>query len=92
MEIEEKSFRTREKKNEKKEYKKLGKNLNETPQKIQKKKFHFNHKWHCFHVWLLHVGIKCSTIINNCHNKQYMHVTHTIGVSFGNSKPLQTWC
>ncbi len=25
-------------------------------------------------------------------NKQYMHVTHTIGVSFGNSKPLQTWC
>ncbi len=60
--------------------------------KIQKKKFHFNHKWHSFYMWVLHVGIKSSSIISICHNRQYLHVTHTIGVSFGNSKPLHTWC
>jgi hypothetical protein len=43
-------------------------------------------------MWVLRVGIKSSTIISIFHNQQYMHVTHTIGVSFGNSKPLQTWC
>jgi len=20
------------------------------------KRFHFDHKWHCFHMWVLHVG------------------------------------
>jgi len=62
------------------------------PPKNSKKIISLQSQMALFHMWLLHVGIKCSTIISNCHNKQYMHVTHKIGVSFGNSKPLQTWC
>ncbi len=86
--IEEKSFRTR---------KKIKKSLEQEIKihEITKKItffFHFNHKWHCFYMWVLHVGIKFSIIISICHNRQYLYVTHTIGVSFGNSKPLQTWC
>jgi len=37
-------------------------------------------------MWVLHVGIEFSTVINICHNRQYLHVTQKIGVSFGNSK------
>ncbi len=58
----------------------------------KKKNFHFGHKWHYFHRWVLHVRIKSSTIISNWHSKQYLHATHIIGVNFGNSKSLQTWC
>jgi hypothetical protein len=59
---------------------------------FQEKKIHFNHKCHYFHRCVLHVGIKSSTTISNWHSKQQVHVTHVIGVSFGNSKSLQTWC
>jgi len=75
-----------------KKYKKLKKKFKRSKKKSSKKKFHFNHKWHCFYMWVLHVGIKSSTTINISYNRQYLHVTHIIGVIFGNSKPLQTWC
>jgi hypothetical protein len=40
-------------------------------------------------MWVLHVGIKSLTLISICHNRQYLHGTHPVGVSFGNSKPLK---
>jgi hypothetical protein len=67
-------------------------NLKEAKTNFRKKKFHFNHKWHCFYMWVLYVEIKSSISISICCNRQYLHVTHTIGFNFGNSKPLQTWC
>jgi len=90
-EVKEKSFRTRKK------IKKIFRKKIKVQESRKKSKiciknsiiiFHFNHKLHHFYMWVLHVGIKSSSIINIRHNMQYLHVTHTIGVGFGNSKPL----
>jgi hypothetical protein len=65
-------------------------NLKNNLKKKEKKPLILVTNGNCFHMWVLHVGIESSTIISNCHSKQYVHVAHRIDVSFGNSKPLQT--
>jgi hypothetical protein len=65
------NFRTRNKST-----RNLKNNLKETKKKIQFFSFHFNRKWHCFYMWVLHVGINSSTIISICHNRQYLYVTY----------------
>ncbi len=44
--------RQRKFQNKKLKYKKLKINLKKPKQKIN---FHFNHKWHCLYMWVLHV-------------------------------------
>ncbi len=66
---------------------KIQKNNIKEEEENSKTKFHFDQKWHCFHMWVLNVGIKFLTTISICHNRQNLHGTHTIGVSFGNCKP-----
>jgi len=39
----------------------------------------------------LYVGNTCNVTHTIFYNRQYLHFIQTIGVSFGNSKPLQTW-